>query len=429
MNDRVMIIGGGGREHALAWHLDQSPHIEEISVAPGNAGTRQHWENVQIDVEDVEGQVAYAQKRQTDLVIIGPDASVAAGTADACIRAGIDCFGPTKGAGELEWSNTFADDFMEQYGIPKAKTFYGTNQMTHANSFIDTHNFEDYIIRAEGLADGKGVLVPKSAAEARKFIHELMIERRFGDAGNFVMFQERLFGEELSVFALCDGEKAILLPHCRDHKRLNDDDKGPNTGGMGVFAPVTGLDPDLTRQIEAQIIEPTLQGIAEKGHPYKGVLYVGIMLTADGPKVIEYNARFGDPETQALMLLMDEDLYPRLKQVARGELSAEPIKTRDGFAVTVALSAAGYPGKPRRGDEIYGLELAEELARNETYIFHGATKKDPTTGRVVTNGGRVLHIASYGETLAIARQRAYQAIGTNAIHFAGNHSRQDIAEL
>jgi len=331
-------------------------------------------------------------------------------------------FGPTKAAAKLESSKVFAYNFMQRHNIP---TFF-------ASSFVDFHSAKKYlrakpwdeiVVKADGLAKGKGVEVPKSARKAERALYKNLVEKQFGTASETVLVQDRGEGPELSVFAICDGENAVILPFCRDYKRLKDGNKGPNTGGMGNYGSVN-VDPELTKIIEQDIIRPTVEGMATEQQPYKGILYVGLMLTKEGPKVIEYNARFGDPECQALMLLIDEDIYPHLWQAAKGVLNTEPIKIRSGAAVTIALAAKGYPGTPRQQDEIYGLEMITKLAKYDIHVFHGATKHKGD--RIITDGGRVLHIAAHAETLKKVRKKAYSVIGEHAIHFAGMQYRTDI---
>jgi len=426
MSESVLILGGGGREHALAWKLAQSTHVDSISVAPGNVGTLgMGCENVPIEPTDIKGLVVFALKREISLTVVGPDEALAVGTVDAFRAEKLPIFGPTRAASKLEWSKAFATRFMQRHNIPTpVREVFDERSM--AEDYVHQHSSaQDIVIKADGLAAGKGVFLPKTFNEAHGILFRLMIAKELGSAGKTVVIQERLAGKELSVFALCDGTRTVMLPFCRDHKRLLDGDKGPNTGSMGAFGPVH-MEPELSEVIESNIVQPTIEGMSQEGHLYKGLLYVGLMLSGEGPKVIEYNARFGDPECQAQMLLIDEDIYPRLRQVTSGKLSAKPIRLRDGYAVTVALAAAGYPDEPRKGDEIYGLELTKDLAQNNVQVFHGGTKR--VGDRIVTNGGRVLHIAAYGETLEVARSQAYSAIGEQAIHFADMQYRGDIGD-
>lgn len=419
MSESLLVVGSGGREHALGWRLGES--VEgNVLFAPGNAGTAGIGWNLNAQVTDFAELVRIAEEKDA-FTVVGPDLPLSKGIVNYFHDQNLPIFGPTKEAAQLEWDNSWAYDFMNRHGIPCPETYYETNQMTHANGFIRNNEVSEYIIRAKGLADGKGVEVPEDQDKAYKFIREVMLEKRFGEAGEFVMFQERLEGEELSLFVMCDGENGIWLPHCRDHKRLEDGDEGPNTGGMGAYTPVEISD-TLTKQIQEQIVDPTIKGMAEEGRPYRGMLYIGLMLTKDGPKVIEYNARFGDPECQAQMLLAGDDLYPAMQEAATGSFGRDNLSWRPGHVVTVALAASGYPNEPRIDDQIFGLNL--ELPP-ETVVFHAATKRKGD--KIFTNGGRVLHIASYGETVAIARERVYQAIGDRAIHFAGYQYRRDIA--
>ncbi len=422
MSERVLIIGGGGREHSLAWKLAQSPHVDEITVAPGNAGTL-GYENAPIEPTDVEGLVEFALKREISLTVVGPDESLAAGVVDAFQAAKLPIFGPTREAAKLESSKVFAYNFMRRHNIP---TFFSSSfvDFFSAKKYLRARPWHQVVVKADGLARGQGVTVPTSARKAEKALYRNLVEKQFGTASETVLIQDRGEGPELSVFALCDGERAILLPFCRDYKRLKDGNKGRNTGGMGAFGPVD-VEPRLAEAIKRDIIRPTIDGMNQEGHPYRGILYVGLMLSDEGPKVIEYNARFGDPECQALMLLIDEDIYPRLRQAAKGVLNTEPIKVRPGFAVTVALAAKGYPGTYETGQEIFGLDDLPEGVQ----VFHAGTSKLEGDGRIVTDGGRVLHVVSYNERLAIAQKQVYSAIGEQAIHFAGMQYRKDIADL
>lgn len=420
VNESVLIVGGGGREHALGWKLAQSPHVKEIYAAPGNAGLETLGACVDIPADNVEGLRDFADKH-VDFTVVGPDKPLALEIVDEFQRHDLLIFGPLKRAAKLEWSNVFANDFMDWHGIPHPA---GTvcRDYSAANDYITTRDPVEYVIKADGLADGKGVLLPKSPDEAREFVHNLMIRRIFGEAGKTVLFQERLQGEELSVFAISDGLNFTLLPSFRDYKRRNDGDTGLNTGGMGAYRPVE-LPEHTTQYIKQRIIQPTLDGIRPpSGIGYRGVLYVGLMLTADGPKVLEYNARFGDPETQAMVMVLQNDLYPVLRQraagFAKGELSWQ------GAAVTVALTEAHYP-EISKVDEPYPIHGLDTVSP-DVQVFHGATKRQGKT--IYGLGGRTLHIAARGETVAEAREKVYESIGKQAIHFAGMHYRKDIAQ-
>ena len=414
----VLVVGSGGREHALVWAMASSPSVAKVWAAPGNDGMASLATLVPISVTDVSGITTWAGKNAIDLVVIGPDAAVAAGLADALEDAGIPAFGPTRAASELEWSKAFAKDFMTRRGIPTAS--YGTfGSLDDALAFVATSPMP-LVVKADGLAAGKGVIICETREQAAESVRDIMQERAFGDAGARVVLEEYLTGTELSVFALIDGERYALLPLARDYKRLSDGDEGPNTGGMGSFAPVSDVPVGVLDDIRRSILEPTISGMRAEGRPYRGVLYTGLMLTADGPKVLEYNCRFGDPETQVLMPLLDVDVAQLLLQCARGHLLADHVPVRDAAAVCVVLASAGYPEKPRSGDPIAGISADE---RRGAIVFQAGVRQ--AGDQLVTNGGRVLATVGVGETLDAARLLAYSA--ADDITFAGKHMRHDIA--
>ncbi|MFT4039425.1 MAG: phosphoribosylamine--glycine ligase [Thermomicrobiales bacterium] len=415
---RVLVVGSGGREHALVWAVAQSPSVAEVWAAPGNPGMASLATLVPLKATDVAGLTAWARDNAIDFVVIGPDAAVAAGLADALAEEGILAFGPTQAASELEWSKVFAKQFMTRHGIPTAA--YGTyDSLEEALAFVDEAP-EPLVVKADGLAAGKGVLICQTREEATEAVRAIMEERAFGDAGDQVVIEEFLTGPELSVFALIDGERYALLPLARDYKRLNDADEGPNTGGMGSFAPVTDVPAAVIDQIRARVIEPTIAGMAAEGRPYRGVLYVGFILAAHGPQVLEYNCRFGDPETQVLLPLLEGDIALLLCQCAAGQLPPGDVPVRDGAAVCVVLASGGYPEAPRTGDRIDGVAAAE--AAGALVFQAGVAERD---GGLVTNGGRVLATVGVRESLDEARALAYEASGE--ITFVGKHLRHDIA--
>ncbi len=424
MAEKALVVGGGGREHALAWKMAQSPLVDGVLAAPGNAGTEEVGENLPISITDVEAILRTAKTNKANLVVVSQEDALAAGAVDALTQEGIMAFGPTQAAARLESSKWYADNFMNRHGIPCARIYYATDQMTHTQAYIDMYDPSSYVLKADCLMEGKGVSVPDSRNDARQFLSMLAKNERFLASNRLLLIYERLSGEELSVFALSDGEKGIMLPFCRDYKRLFDGDKkpNPNTGGMGSYGPVE-IDSATATLINDRIIQPTIKGMAAEGQPFKGVLYAGLMLTEEGPKVLEFNVRFGDPECQALMLLLGEDLYPLLQAAALGRLEQDEVKTVSGSAITVAITAPNYGfGKPEVGSEIYGLNNVLE----DIHIFHGGTKR--VDGKVLTNGGRVLHLASLAETLALAKQRVLGAIGTHGVHFADMYYRKTIGE-
>lgn len=417
---RLLLLGSGGREHALAWKLAQSPRAERVFVAPGNAGTAREPKcaNVGLAVTDFPALIRFVREQGVDFVVIGPEDPLAAGAVDAFAAAGIPAFGPTAAAARIEASKAFARAFMARHGIPspRYRTFTDYDE---ALAFLRRADFP-VVIKASGLAAGKGVIVPADPDEAVAALRAMLIEGRFGPAGREVVIEERLEGREVSVLAFCDGERLALMPAAQDHKRVFDGDRGPNTGGMGAFAPALA-DEALLETIAATILRPTLAGLAAEGTPYRGVLYAGLMLTAAGPKVLEFNCRFGDPETQVILPLLADDLFTLLHDCAHGRLRPETVRWHGAAALCVVAAAAGYPGAYDRGDLIEGLEIAETCAGVK--VFHAGTTLD-ADGRVRTAGGRVLAVTAWGDDLAQARTRAYDAMST--IAFRGMHYRHDI---
>ncbi|MBK8935586.1 MAG: phosphoribosylamine--glycine ligase [Chloroflexi bacterium] len=411
---KILIVGSGGREHALAWKLAQSPLVEEIFIAPGNAGTGLIGTNVPIAVEDVAGLVAFAREKGIGLTAVGPEIPLALGLVDAFQAAGLTVFGPTQAAAQLETSKAFAKAFMQEVGIPTAVSATFTDYQQAANYLPDG----PVVVKASGLAAGKGVIVCDNRAEAEAALRQIMLDREFGPAGDEVIIEERLSGPEVSLLAFCDGQTAVPLPPARDHKRAYDGDLGPNTGGMGVYAPPPDVDAALVDHIMRTFIQPAVDGMARRGAPYVGVLYAGIMLTAVGPKVLEFNCRFGDPETQALLPLLDGDLAEILLACAAGRLTPEMVRVHSGACATVVMAAPGYPGTYPKGLPITGLEAVPE----EVVVFHAGTHH--ADGQIVTSGGRVLCVSALGADLATAVSRAYA--GVAAIHFDGAHYRTDI---
>ncbi|MBK6709455.1 MAG: phosphoribosylamine--glycine ligase [Chloroflexi bacterium] len=411
---KILIVGSGGREHALAWKLAQSPLVEEIFIAPGNAGTGLIGTNVPIAVEDVAGLVAFAREKGIGLTAVGPEIPLALGLVDAFQAAGLTVFGPTQAAAQLETSKAFAKAFMQEVGIPTAVSATFTDYQQAANYLPDG----PVVVKASGLAAGKGVIVCDNRAEAEAALRQIMLDREFGPAGDEVIIEERLSGPEVSLLAFCDGQTAVPLPPARDHKRAYDGDLGPNTGGMGVYAPPPDVDAALVDHIMRTVIQPAVDGMARRGAPYVGVLYAGIMLTAVGPKVLEFNCRFGDPETQALLPLLDGDLAEILLACAAGRLTPEMVRVHSGACATVVMAAPGYPGTYPKGLPITGLEAVPE----EVVVFHAGTHH--ADGQIVTSGGRVLCVSALGADLATAVSRAYA--GVAAIHFDGAHYRTDI---
>ena len=419
---KILVIGGGGREHALAWKLKQSSRVERIFCAPGNAGTAEIGENVAISASDLPGLVRFAKENRVDLTVVGPDDSLAAGIVDLFAAADLRIFGPTKAAARLESSKIFAKELMREQGIPTAQA--GTFERSDdALRFCDRLRFP-VVIKADGLALGKGVIIAPDCAVARSTIDEMINHGRFGEAGRRVVVEEFLRGTECSLHALVDGANYRLLQTARDHKRAFEGDTGPNTGGMGAFSPANNWNAELEDQFHKKIMGPLLRGLHEKRITFRGLLYPGLMISADGARVLEFNCRFGDPEAQAILPRMKSDLLPLLEATIDGKIDspkASSIEWDRRPAVTVVLASGGYPGKYETGKSISGLGKAAEL--DGVQIFHAGTKR--INSEIVTSGGRVLAITALGSTLEAARARAYEAV--SRIHFENCHYRRDIA--
>ena len=416
---RVLVIGSGGREHALAWGCSRHRSAPEVLCAPGNAGTAVLGANVPLAVTDGPAIARLGREREVDLVVLGPETAAQAGVSDACRQAGLAVFGPSAAAARVEWSKTYAKQLMARAGVPTARWRSGDRD-TRSELFDFVLELDGQcVVKADGLAAGKGVTVCESRQEALTALAACLNDRRFGDAGDVVVVEERLRGSELSVFAICDSRRYQLLATARDYKRAHDSDHGPNTGGMGAYAPVEDAAPRLAA-IAEQVIRPTLAALADDGAPFVGCLYVGLMLTSDGPRVLEFNARFGDPETQVVVPLAGPGLLDLLLAAARGELSETVTATDAGAAVAVVAAAHGYPGTPRTGDPIIGLDALDD----DILCFHAGTARDER-GRLVTAGGRVLSIVGRGRDVAQARRSAYKNL--EGVRFAGMWSRSDIA--
>ncbi len=415
---RVLVIGSGGREHALAWAIAASPLCDALYCAPGNPGIAEEAVCVPVAAGDLDGIVALARRERIDFVVVGPEAPLVAGLVDRLEAAGIAAFGPGAAAAALEGSKGFMKDLCAKYAIPTAG--YGRfREAEPAKEFVRRHG-APIVVKADGLAAGKGVTVATSIEEAFAAIDEAMIARRFGAAGAELVVEEFLDGEEASFFALVDGVHALPLATAQDHKRVGDGDTGPNTGGMGAYSPAPCVSPEIAQAVMERIIGPTVRGMAAEGRPYRGVLYAGLMLTREGPKLIEYNVRFGDPECQALLLRLKSDLLPALVAARDGVLDGFDLRWRDEAAVCVVLAAKGYPGEPVKGTEIAGLE---DAARDPAVkIFHAATRREGA--RLLADGGRVLDVVALGKDVAEARDKAYAAI--ERISWPGGFFRRDI---
>ena len=413
----ILLVGSGGREHALAWKIAQSPLCGRLVAAPGNPGIEAVAELRPVKATDADGLVALAQEIGADLVVVGPESALEVGLADKLATVGIPCFGGSQRAAQLETSKAFTKDFCQRHGLPTAA--YGVfENAASAGAFLDTLQ-APFVIKADGLAAGKGVVIAATRAEADAAVVD-MLGGRFGSAGARVVIEEFMHGEEASLFAVCDGKTAVLFGAAQDHKRAYEGDEGPNTGGMGTYSPPPVLTQDLIDQAWRELILPTVEGMAAEGHPYVGVLYAGLMLTPTGPKLVEYNARFGDPECQTLMLRLQSDIVPILLAAAKGELaSVAPPQWRDEAAICVVLAAEGYPDAPKTGGVITGAEGSFDQA----VIFHAGTSRD-AQGRLVASGGRVLNVCALGATLAEARESAYGAL--SRIGLPGGFHRRDI---
>jgi phosphoribosylamine---glycine ligase len=415
---KILVVGGGGREHALAWKLKQSPGVDRIFCAPGNAGTEAIGENVAIKAGDLAALVRFAKENKIELTVVGPDDSLAAGIVDLFEGDGLRIFGPTKSAARLESSKIFAKELMRAKQIPTARAALFEKEEA-AFAFLHESHFP-IVIKADGLALGKGVIVAKNVEEANAAVGAMLNEGRFGEAGRRLLIEECLAGTECSLHALVDGKNFRMLASARDHKRAFDGDAGPNTGGMGAFSPANNFDATMQVRFEQEVMQPLLDSLRESGVRFRGLLFPGLMITADGPRVLEFNCRFGDPETQAILPRLKSDLLPLLEATIDGKLDSAKLEWDARPAVTVVMASDGYPDKYEVGKPITGLERA---ASEDVQIFHAGTRRQ--NGEIMTSGGRVLAVSALGETIAAARDRAYNAV--SQIQFEGCHYRRDIA--
>ncbi len=418
---QILLIGGGGREHALAWKLIQSAQVDRVWVAPGNGGTAglPKTENVAIEVDDLTALRDFAQQQTIGLTIVGPEAPLVAGIVDLFQAAGLKIFGPSQAAAQLEGSKAFAKQFMQRHNIT-------TGQAAIFSDFDEAMRYlrqqdDTPVVKASGLAAGKGVLLPVNKIDAAAVIKSLLEDRRFGAASDTILIEERLEGPELSVLAFCDGKTVRTMPAAQDYKRLLDRNQGPNTGGMGAFAPAPLATPELLAQIEQEVLLPTLAGMAAEGAPYVGVLYAGLMLTKDGPQVLEFNCRFGDPETEVILPLLESDLTEILLACVNGTLDQVTPHWQKQAAVTVVMAMRGYPNDYATGSEITLIEQAEAAG---CQVFHAGTKLKGQ--RILTAGGRVLAVTATGSSISKAASQAYT--GVSKIHFNGAHYRKDIGQ-
>jgi len=414
---RVLVIGGGGREHALVWKIRQSPQVKEVFCAPGNGGIAQLAECVDIAVDDLKGLRQFARRKRIDLTVVGPELPLTLGIVDFFQKEGLRIFGPCRAAAALEGSKAFAKEIMNTCGIPTAE-FATFSDPEEAEAYLHKKQ-GPFVIKADGLAAGKGVIICQSRAEAFEAVEKIMKEKQFGQAGDKVIIEEYLRGEEVSVLAVTDGIHSVLLPSSQDHKAVFEGDRGPNTGGMGAYAPAPIMTLSLEETVGERIIRPVLQGLQKQGIEYRGVLYAGLMITAGGPKVLEFNCRFGDPETQAVLPLLGADLVDVMNAAVDGRMGEVHLQKEKDAAVCVVMASGGYPGAYSKGKVIHGLDDMP----SDIVVFHAGTK---VKGRdIVTSGGRVLGVTARGKTIKQAVDNAYKAVG--GITFDGAYYRRDIA--
>ena len=416
----VLVVGGGGREHALVWKLAQSPKVTRISVAPGNAGTASIARNVDIDATDVVSLIDFAERERVDLVVIGPEEPLALGLVDQFQAVGIRVFGPRRDAALIESSKSYAKELMIRYGVPTAP-YEVVTDLDSAMDYLYSHRFDEMVIKADGLARGKGVFLPAGESDAEGILRSLLEREALGMAGRRVVLEKRLVGEELSVMAFTDGQTLALMPPVHDYKRLYDHDLGPNTGGMGSYAPARLFAPDQVETVCRDIIEPVLAGLQAGGQPFAGVIYVGLVITANGPYALELNARLGDPSAQVVLPLLATDLLEVMDACVDGHLDEVEVRWHSGTAVTTVLATAGYP---ERADPGLPIRLAPVLPES-VLLFHAGTRR-AADGRLVTTGGRVLDVTATGPDLPAAVARVYD--GVQRIHFDGAHYRTDIGQ-
>lgn len=413
----VLIIGSGGREHALAWKLAQSPRLSKLYIAPGNAGTAAWGENVSLEINEHLAVVQFCKEKQVDLVLVGPEASLANGLSDSLLRNGIRCFGPTQAAAQIEASKVFAKDFMTRHNIPTAR--YATfKEFDEAVAYLEQVDYP-VVIKASGLAAGKGVILPETLSEAKSMLEAILVNKMFGEAGNEVVIEERLHGEEVSLMAFTDGKTILPMLPAQDHKRLLDGDKGPNTGGMGAYAPAPIFTPVLMEEALECVLEPAIHGLRNEGIPFVGVLYAGLILTSNGLRVLEFNCRFGDPETQAVLPLLETDLLEIAELCVNGTLKDVNIHWKEGAAVCVVLASKGYPEKAETGKLV-----KSEALPNNMVCFHAGTKIE--NGQILTAGGRVFGLTAWANTIAVAIEDVYTNIGK--VWFEGVQYRKDIGK-
>jgi len=415
---KVLIIGSGGREHALAWKIKQSDRVKKIFCAPGNAGTSSIAENIPIKADDLEGLLSFAKKESIDLVCVGPEYPLVLGIVDKFKEKGIRIFGSSKKAALLEGSKIYAKTIMRKYGVPTAE-FEVFSDAKKARDYVKSKG-APVVVKADGLAAGKGVAVCNTVKEAEDAVKDTLIKNVFKDAGKRIIIEEALSGEEASILVFSDGRNIVPLVSSQDHKRIFDDDKGPNTGGMGAYSPAPVITENLFKSILNTVINPIISGMEKEGSPYVGILYAGIMVTDKGPRVLEFNVRFGDPETQAILPRMKSDLVEFMEYAISGNLREKTIEWDDRACVSVVIASKGYPGDYEKGEAIKGLDYFE--GKDDVFVFHAGTKEE--NKKIVTNGGRVLNVVGLGKDIKEAIDKTYQ--GVNRISFDGMYYRKDI---
>lgn len=414
----VLIVGSGGREHAIAWSVKQSSKVEKIFCAPGNAGISEIADCIPIKADDIQGLALFAEANKIDLTIVGSETPLVKGIADVFESKGLTIFGPSKAAAQVEGSKMFLKHFLKRHNIPTAKyQTFNQSEFGKAKRYV-MDAFPPHVIKTDGLAAGKGVAICQTADEAISTLREYFEDKVFGDAGDNIVIEEYMEGEEASLFAMCDGEQYVLLSPAQDHKRIGNGDVGKNTGGMGAYAPAPVVTKEILQQVEKEIIQPTLKGMKTEGYPYKGCLYVGLMITKDGPKVVEYNCRLGDPETQVVLPLLESDPFDLFYSCATGSVGSYNMKLKQASAVCVVIASQGYPDQYQTGKVIHGLDISPD----GTIVFHAGTKKDH--GTFVTAGGRVFGVTTVGSDLRSAINTAYTAV--KKISFDGAYFRTDI---
>jgi phosphoribosylamine--glycine ligase len=417
---KLLVIGSGGREHAIAWRLAQSPRVQKVFVAPGNGGTAREPGLENLPIAELEPLAQFAQAENIHLTVVGPEQPLAEGVVDLFRSKGLRIFGPTKACARLESSKEFAKEFMLRHGIPTA-SFASFDDAAAAHRYVDSHPGR-IVVKADGLAAGKGVVVAADSADAHQAVDRFLVHHTMGAAGDRLVIEECLDGEEASFIVMCDGEHVLSLATTQDHKRLKDGDLGPNTGGMGAYSPAPVITPEVHARVVREVIQPVLAGMTKEGHPYSGFLYAGLMIDRSGsPKVLEFNCRLGDPETQPILLRLKSDLFELIEHAAEGKLGPLNAEWDRRAALGVVLAAAGYPESPRKGDAVSGLPAPGE----DFHVFHAGTAL--SNGRVVTHGGRVLCVTALGDSIRMAQRRAYQII--EGIRFEGMQYRRDIGHL